>query len=184
METHTITIAGNPFTVSPRYAEGHVLTANEANALNQTFFENLRNNFAGKAKEGGSQADFDAYVETYKFGERTGGGGSRDPVEVEAMNLARDAIKKSITAKGGKIADYKAAAISAAASKLIEQNPMFREKAKERVAQMQAVASDTIGDDILAALTAAPVEGASAEGAPEEAESAPTSRKRKAAAAE
>lgn len=154
-ELHTLTIAGQSFTVAPRYAEGHVLTANEASTLNQTFYENLRNNFAGKAKEGGTQADFDAYVDTYKFGERTGGGGgSRDPVEVEAMDLARDAVKKAIQAKGGKIADYKAAAISEAAKKLVETNPVFREKAKERVEQMRAVASDTVADDILASLSA------------------------------
>ena len=52
---HTITIAGKPFTVEPKFEAGHVLTANEASTLNQTWFENLRNNFAPKAKEGGSQ---------------------------------------------------------------------------------------------------------------------------------
>lgn len=152
--TQTITIAGKPFTVAARYAEGHTLSANEANALNQTYFENLRNNFANKAKEGGTQEDFDAYASSYKFGERTGGGGSRDPVEVEAMNLARDAIKRSITAKGGKISDYTAAAISNAAAKLVESKPEYREKAKERVAQAQAIAGESISDDLLAELKA------------------------------
>jgi hypothetical protein len=177
-ETHKLTIAGKTFNVSPRYAEGHTLTANEANALNQTYFENLRNNFAGKAKDGGdegSQEAFAKYAEGYKFGERTGGGGgSRDPIEVEAMNLARDAVKKAIVKKGGKSGDYKAAAISAAAAKLVEANPVFREKAKERVEQMQAVAGDTIGDDIMQALTAAPAEETPAEDGEPAAEEAAT----------
>lgn len=156
-ETHTLTIAGKSFTAAPRYAEGHVLTGNEANALNQTFFENLRNNFAGKAKEGGTQEDFDKYVETYKFGERTGGGGgSRDPIEVEAMALARDALKKTIQKQGKKLSDFTAQAISNAAKKLVDTRPEFREKAAQRVAEMQAVASDSISDDILAGLTEAP----------------------------
>ena len=40
-----ITIAGKPFDVPHRYEEGHQLTAAEAKALNQIFWENLRNNF-------------------------------------------------------------------------------------------------------------------------------------------
>lgn len=152
--SHTITIAGRSFSVEPKYEAGHVLTANEAAALNQTWYENLRNNFAGKAKEGNSQEDFNAYASTYEFGVRTGGGGSRDPVEVEAMNLARDAVKKGIINSGKKISDYTAKAISAAAAKLVEKNPMYREKAAERVADMRAVAGESIDPDILDALTA------------------------------
>lgn len=154
--TQKLTIAGKQFEVEPRYAEGHVLTANEAATLNQTFFENIRNNFAGKAKEDGTQEDLDKYVASYKFGERTGGGGgSRDPIEVEALNLARDAVRKAITTKGGKIADFTAKAISEAAAKLVEANPVYREKAKERVEQMQSIASDSIDPSIMEALTAA-----------------------------
>lgn len=151
-----LTISGKTFQVAPRYAEGHVLTANEASTLNQTFFENLRNNFAAKAKDGGTQADLDTYVEGYSFGVRTGGGGgSRDPVEVEAMNLARDAVKKAIVGGGKKIADYSAKSISEAAAKLIEKKPEYREKAKARVAEMQAIAGNEVDNDILGDLTAA-----------------------------
>ena len=50
--TQAITIAGTRFTVPVRYAEGHVLTAGEANALNQTYLENCRNNLSGRAKDG------------------------------------------------------------------------------------------------------------------------------------
>lgn len=154
----SITIAGRSFDVQPRYAEGHTLNAGEAAALNQTYFENLRNNFANKAKEGGTQEDFTAYAESYQFGVRTGGGGSRDPIEVEAMNLARDAVKKGILAAGKKIADYSAKAISEAAGKLVEKNPAYREKARERVAEMQAMANETIDPDLFAELEAAQAE--------------------------
>ena len=44
--TDEITIAGQVFSVPVRYAAGHVLTEGEASALNQTYHENLRNNFA------------------------------------------------------------------------------------------------------------------------------------------
>jgi hypothetical protein len=46
----TIVVQGSALPVSTRYAEGHVLTAIEAGVLNQTLFENMRNNFASKIK--------------------------------------------------------------------------------------------------------------------------------------
>ena len=72
----TITIQKQLFNVPNRYAAGHVLTEGEANALNQTYHENLRNNFAGRVKEGGDhatlQTELDAYAASYQFGERRG----------------------------------------------------------------------------------------------------------------
>jgi hypothetical protein len=44
-------IAGLTMTVSEPFAEGHVLTENEAASMNQTFAENIRNNFAGKVAD-------------------------------------------------------------------------------------------------------------------------------------
>lgn len=157
--SHQITIAGTAFAVTPRYAEGHTLNANEASALNQTFFENLRNNFAAKAKEGATQEDFDAYAASYQFGVRTGGGGSRDPVLTEALNMARDSVRQAIKKAGKNVSEYSAASITAAAQKLVDQKPEYMEKAKQRVAEMQNIASDSIGDDLLADLQpAAPAE--------------------------
>lgn len=152
---HTLTISGKPFTVEARYSEGHVLTANEAAALNQTFFENLRNNFAQRAKDGEDQTAFDEYAASYEFGVRTGGG-SRDPVETEAMSLARDYVKQVIQKNGKKVSDYTAEQISTAAKQQVETNPVFREKAKERIAEMQAVASQSIDPSVMEALLAAP----------------------------
>lgn len=150
--SHNITIAGKAFSVEARYSEGHTLSANEAAALNQTFFENLRNNFASKAKEGATQEDFDAYALSYQFGVRTGGGGSRDPIEVEAMRIARDQIRQTIKERGLNISDYSAESISTAASRLLERDPSIREIAKERVAQMQSAAKTSIDDSLLSVL--------------------------------
>ena len=185
--THTITISGKPFTVEPRYAEGHTLNANEASALNQTFFENLRNNFATSAKEGKSQEDFDAYATSYQFGVRTGGGGSRDPVETEAMNMARDSVKQGIKAAGKNVSDFSAKSISEAAAKLLERKPEYRELAKKRVEEMQSNASAEIPDDLLSGLEpAAPAENetdvASTESVDGDATVAASGRGRKASA--
>jgi hypothetical protein len=92
--TQAITIAGTRFTVPVRYAEGHVLTAGEANALNQTYLENCRNNLSGRAKDGTlTQEIVDQYAASYVFGQRTGGVASADPVESMALTIARKRVK-------------------------------------------------------------------------------------------
>src|SRR5262245_45849295 len=80
-----ITIQGQTFKVPIRYSAGHQLTDGEAGALNQTFHENLRNNFASKVRDGIEagvpvetlQQQLDDYATDYQFGVRSGGGGFR-----------------------------------------------------------------------------------------------------------
>lgn len=109
----TIQIAGVNFEAPFKYATGHVLTEVEAKVLNQTRFENLRNNFAStvkaanEGKEGALTVDqlpaaFAEYEATYDFATPGTGGGSRslDPIEKEAKALATDLIKQALKAKG------------------------------------------------------------------------------------
>lgn len=151
-----ITIAGEVFSAPVRYEEGHELTAGEASALNQTFHENLRNNFAKKvkdAKESGSfdldalQAEFDKYAEEYQFGVRTGGGGApRDPVMAEAMNIAKQKVRTALKLKGVKVSDVQASAITEAAKAVLSKYPEIIELAKQRVAEAQAAAADDLSE--------------------------------------
>lgn len=156
MATDQITIAEETFNVPIRYAAGHELTENEAGALNQTFHENLRNNFAKKvkdAKETGAfdlaalQASLDDYAEAYEFGAGGGGGGPRDPVKSEAMSIAREAIKAHIRKGGKKVSDYKPAQINEAAKKLLsgEKGEQIMSMARERVEAQKAVTEDALG---------------------------------------
>src|SRR3954462_13657602 len=109
-----ITIAGKSFSVPEPYAEGHVLTVNEAATLNQTYAENIRNNMASKVAAAieaekadtpvpydhtAMQTAVDDYVANYEFGVRRGVTG--DPVEREALNAARELVKNAIRTKGG-----------------------------------------------------------------------------------
>lgn len=109
----TIQIAGVNFEAPFKYAAGHVLTEVEAKALNQTRFENLRNNFAStvkasvEGKEGAvAQADLPAkfaeYEAAYDFATPGTGGVSRtlDPIEKEARALAVELVKQALKAKG------------------------------------------------------------------------------------
>jgi len=148
-----VTIAGKIFSVPQPYFEGHTLKANEASALNQVFAENIRNNFAAKVKEADAAGTFDhsahpakldEYASAYEFGVRTGGGGGRisDPVEVEALGIARDKVRKQIVKQGGKLSDYSAKAISAKAAEVLAKHPEWRETAKAIVAARTEAGED------------------------------------------
>lgn len=125
MQTDTITIQGHAFEVPVRYSEGHVLTAGEAQALNQTFHENLRNNFAKLVKDANEkagieiakgddvqqdlpedvkaelQSKLDENAEAYQFGVRAPGSRvSADPVRRQAESLARGAIRAKLKEQG------------------------------------------------------------------------------------
>jgi len=155
-----ITISGHAFNVPVRYEEGHELTAGEASALNQTYHENLRNNFASKVKAGGAspdlsalQTELDTYASDYQFGVRVAGVGvSRDPIMAEAMRIAKKQVNELIKKAGKKPSDYEQAAISTAAKGLIEKDPKILEIARARVTEQQALASEDVGD-LLSTLT-------------------------------
>lgn len=154
--TREVTIQGHTFNVPEPYAEGHPLTENEAAALNQTFAENVRNNFAQKVKDANEaqgeenvdtsalQSELDSYIEGYEFGvRRSGGGGSRtpvDPVEREALRMAEDAVKNAIRAKGGKVSEFDN--IKEVARTLLEKKPEIREAAQRRVDEMSNIGNE------------------------------------------
>lgn len=160
--SETIVIQGLEFNVPAPYVAGHVLSENEASALNGLLHENLRNNFAAKVKkaregvpEGEAvdiaalQAELDTYASTYEFNVRRAGGGGgvkRDPVEREALKLAKDAIYNALKAKGKKRKDYTVEQIEEAAEKLLasDKGASIRAAAEARVKAAQAVADEAI----------------------------------------
>ena len=154
-----ITIAGKTFNVPVRYEEGHELTAGEASALNQTYHENLRNNFARKVEEvanGGNltsdqldelQEKLDKYAEEYEFGVRVGGFTRGDPIKSEAMKIARDKVWELLKKKGKKRKDVDAAAVNEYAKKLLDKyNDEIMALAKQRVEEAQALAAGDLED--------------------------------------
>lgn len=116
-EMKTKLIAGQAFEITAPYAEGHVCTAAEAKALNQTRAENIGNNLRDSVKEALAKAETDAnaltelaalvqkYDAEYTFA--LGGGGvskrTLDPVEREARSIANDIIKADLAKKGRKV---------------------------------------------------------------------------------
>lgn len=164
--TDEITIAGQVFSVPVRYAAGHVLTEGEASALNQTYHENLRNNFAKTVKDARTvpsdgdtptstreltesdvaalQSQLDAYAAQYEFGVRAVSTRvPADPVAREAINIAKEVIRNALrlakkTATAEQVAEL--------AGKLVERDAKYREMAQARVDQMKAIADVSLGD--------------------------------------
>lgn len=119
----TIRIQGINFPVTPRYEAGHVMTHEEALTLNQTLFENLRNNFASHVKaeveaaekaaaESGSTfvelpADalnalmekFAGYAASYVFRAPRPGRAAADPVEREMAKIAKERVTALLQSK-------------------------------------------------------------------------------------
>ena len=167
----TIQIAGVNFEAPFKYAEGHGLTAVEAKALNQTRFENLRNNFAStvkasvEGKEGALPQDqlaakFAEYEASYDFATPgTGTGTARlDPIEKEAISLARDIVKQALAAKGRSYNPPKEASedekakfkadIAAAVERVAAKDEVVAQAKKNVAARSKSIDAITAGLDL------------------------------------
>jgi hypothetical protein len=129
--TGVITILGLRFNIQSPYSAGHVCTKGEARALNQKRLESVRNKLAVTAKDRAlTQADVDAYASSYVFGERTAGRRTNDPVEAEALELARRLVRKKEQSRKGN---------TQAALELLqsEKGDAIRAQAAKRVAELK-----------------------------------------------
>ena len=161
-------VAGVVVQISQPYVEGHVITANEAKALNQTRTENIQNNtrkaVTDLIKENGFedaesvtdtvQAEIQALVTEYdgeyEFAVRTSAASVVDPVEKEARKLVRDNIKALLRQQDIKISDVDAAAIDSQIDTILgaedENAKLFWQTAKDNVARQAAVADIKLGE--------------------------------------
>lgn len=150
-----ITIQGLDFSFIPRYSAGHVLTENEASALNQVLGENLRNNFASKVRKAKEEAgegntpdtdalqeELDAYAAEYQFGVRKAAA-PKDPVEAKARSMARAAISAALRAGGQKVKDFTDEAFANAIDTVMasEKGDEFRQMARMRIEEEKAAAN-------------------------------------------
>ena|SRR3990167_5061082 len=156
-ERTTITIQGQQFSVPAPFLEGHVLRPNEAAVLNQTYAENIRNNFAGavkKAAEEGKdvaalQSDLDKYVSEYDFGiRRIGVSVSVDPVEREAMALATKKVRDALKKKGINVKDLSKEKLAEMAKGALDKYPVIREQAAKIVAMKKEVGSSALSVEV------------------------------------
>ena len=148
-----ITIAGKPFDVPHRYEEGHQLTAAEAKALNQIFWENLRNNFQVRVNSAIKVGAFDhkflqdqlnEYARTYEFGSRARRGTFKDPFMDQAAKVAREKVHGDLRRDGIDPKEVQSAVITARIKEAIATNPRIMQEARRRVIEMRALAADDL----------------------------------------
>ena len=148
-----ITIAGKPFDVPHRYEEGHQLTAAEAKALNQIFWENLRNNFQVRVNSAIKAGAFDhkflqdqlnEYARTYEFGSRARRGTFKDPFMDQAAKVAREKVHGDLRREGVDPKEVQSAVITARIKEAIATNPRIMQEARRRVIEMRALAADDL----------------------------------------
>lgn len=158
-----ITIQGMTFNVPAVFGAGHVLSQVEADVLNQTFHENLRNNYASKVekaqeaakKDGGApvdptalQAGLDEYIKTYEFGVKRGGVRVTDPVEREARDIAKARIEAALKGKGKKLKDIETESLNGMIDAALAKYPDIRAAAEKLVAARSKATKDIDLDDL------------------------------------
>lgn len=152
----SLTIQGVQFeeVYSPSYQAGHQCSEVEAEVLNQTERENIRNNFAkrvkeAKEKDGGEltpesfatlQAELRQLSENYQFNVRQPR--QTDPVLNIAMDLVLTKIQNALRAQGVKLKDVPMADLKAKAKAMIDANPAILEKARARYEEDQKLLAD------------------------------------------
>lgn len=127
------------------YAEGHTLTANEAEALNAHFVDGVRSRVSAQLKDQEISAEeaqriIEQAAQEYTFGER--GGRPGDPIKTEAMNIARSIVREQLKKKGYNLSDVPDKKITELAKQVVEKNPKIRERAAEVVREREAMASE------------------------------------------
>jgi hypothetical protein len=161
MSNREISIKGVVVEVGQPYAEGHVVTAAEAKALNQTRAENISNAMRAKitalASEDGSYsaealaeirsmvAEYDAQ---YEFSLTSTGGGRRatDPLEKECIAVARAAISAELKRQGIKVKDVAKEKLDENIEKY-KDHPEIVKLAKKRLKERESLA-DAVSLDI------------------------------------
>lgn len=158
--TMQMSIEGLVFEVAAPYAAGHAITEAEAKALNQMRKENIGNNVRKAIKD--LKGDAEGFTEeqaaqaasivaekdaNYEFTLSSARGTSKDPLEVMAVRLAREAVNAEIQRKGLTVKAYKEEKGDRYEELVaqVSEKPEIIELAKQRLAQRDALTSISLG---------------------------------------
>lgn len=140
--------------VDQPYAEGHVLSALEAEKLNHVLADNIRTSIiaklkrlaeAGEVDAAAASAEFQAYADAYEFAARAPKAAA-DPITKEAHKIAKEQVFAAIRRKGGNPADYSAEQIAEYVAKVLQHKPEIREEAERRIESSRKMAGDLLSD--------------------------------------
>lgn len=172
--TQIITIQGYEFTAGMPYKEGDVLSKNEAAVINQTYGENLRNNFASRIKKAiadvtkaqfpeGTEVppgfkpqlsderlaelrlQFDAYEADYEFNGRRANRGPADPVEAEVRRETKKIVLQALKDNNIDVKTLPDGKLEEYISGTIERMPQIRQEVIDRLNRQRVLASQVLG---------------------------------------
>lgn len=152
----TIVIHGLEFHIPAPYGAGHPCTPVEADILNRTFADALRNNWAKRVASAKAQGEveiaslreeFESYASTYSLGTARLKFG--DPVEREATKIARALAQESLNAEQaqGKAQYANAEERKCRFDELVDAyltSPVIQAEARRRVAAMRDTAAKAL----------------------------------------
>jgi hypothetical protein len=162
-ETVERPVLGLMLPMEPPYEEGHTLTENEAAALNQTYMENLGNNYRGKIQKALDDAkvesidglpadvrdklvsDFIEYQNGYEIGVR--GTRESDPVRAQALQIAKEKVREALKRKGFTLKGVGKDQINSLAEQALQRNPQIMETARG-IVEARKVADEKISIDV------------------------------------
>lgn len=141
-----VTIAKQEVSLPSPYTEGHQLRAVEADALNNQYHSQIRNTIGNTVKEMAEagkpaeeiQAEVDKFVAEFDFGQT--GTRSRNPVETQAMEIARALVKDALQKAGHNLSEVSGKAISQKAREVLahpEKGEKIRARARQIVEERQ-----------------------------------------------
>lgn len=150
-----ITIKGHVFDVPVHYIAGHVLDENEASALDSLRRENIKANLVNviskmiddKASDDAVEMAFRQYYNTYHFATPRTETQKPSAIDVEARRFAKSALLKALRSQ--KIDPYKDLAegeLEGRIDAMLAANPSIRESAAKRVAELQEIAREALGE--------------------------------------
>jgi hypothetical protein len=162
--TKVIQIHGEKFAVSTPYTAGQTIGALEAKVLNQTRAENIANNFRKDVKEALDKNDADALTKVRsEFSDYEGkyefsmGGAPRvpvDPVEREALSIARSQITAALKAEGRKVKEVDKDTLNQAIEDYAQDEEVIK-LARTRVNQLKKATTASLAKLGLSAAPAA-----------------------------
>lgn len=164
------------FELAPRYTAGDTINLPEANTLNQTLVENLRNNFTpriqakldeiekaegavrelSEAEKEALRAVFQTYESEYTFQGKRGSRTPVDPVRREAVKMARETITSALRAKDIAPKDLKEGQMDELIEKYLAAHPEVLAEARLRVDKAKEAATDALSGVDLTSITKAP----------------------------
>jgi hypothetical protein len=168
-----VVIAGQSFQIPEPFTTEHLSGASTlgdptilASVMNQTFAENIRNNFASKVKAAKAaaekagteidvaalQTELDTYVAEYEFGVRRSGGGAKtfaNPVEQEMYNQAREKVKEALRKKGITLKNVEKEQLEGLISGVMEKHAdVLRANAEKIIAMREEIAANELSIEV------------------------------------